>query len=60
MAEDKPVHVLRDVKLVGALACGHDPALSQIAKDRKTAWCYVCEEHVEVISPAPRRPGTPW
>jgi hypothetical protein len=30
------------------LACGHDLALAQRAKDGDTAWCYVCEKDVEV------------
>jgi hypothetical protein len=30
------------------LACGHDGRLSQLARDNQTAWCYVCEQHVEV------------
>jgi hypothetical protein len=30
------------------LACGHNEALAQLAKDEQTAWCSVCEARVEV------------
>ena len=35
------------------LACGHDEALTQLAKDEQTAWCYVCEQRVEVTRKEP-------
>lgn len=52
--EDQAVSVPRENQTV-ALECGHPRSLSQLDRPRQTAWCYVCERRVPVMSRADER-----